>query len=67
VTRAIADGLPVDSLVYTVELLRSAEGLALLELARRAGIDHHRASGGLMGTLTATRPLPAVIAAVNVV
>ena len=49
---------------HTSELSRSADGAALLELAAREGIPHFRASSGLMGTLTPTRPLPAVIAAV---
>src|SRR5262249_51080977 len=32
----------------------------------QAGIHHYRASDALMGTLTSTRPLPAVMAAVRV-
>ena len=52
-------------MVYTGELGRAPEGAALLELASEAGIPCHRASAGLMGTLTPTRPLPAVIAAVR--
>lgn len=65
VQRALDDGLPVDTLVYTTDLLRTTEGLMLLEYARRLGVDHYRASGGLMGTLTSTRPLPSVIAIVH--
>jgi TrmH family RNA methyltransferase len=63
--RAIRDGLPVDGAVYTAELLRAPEGSALLELAKQEDIPCHRASSGLMGTLTPTRPLPAVVAAVR--
>jgi RNA methyltransferase, TrmH family len=66
VQRAIDDGLLIESIIYTAELLHSPEGLALLQRARQAGIHHYRASDALMGTLTSTRPLPAVIAAIRV-
>jgi RNA methyltransferase, TrmH family len=66
VQRAIDDGLLIDSIIYTADLLRAPEGLALLQRARQAGIHHYRASDALMGTLTSTRPLPAVIAAIRV-
>lgn len=52
-------------MVYTGELVRAPEGTALLGLASEAGVPYQRASAGLMGTLTPTRPLPAVIAAVR--
>lgn len=65
VRRAIDDGLPVDSLVHGAELVSAGEGPALLSEARRAGIPCYRASDGLMGTLTATRPVPPAIAAVH--
>jgi RNA methyltransferase, TrmH family len=63
--RAIGDGLPVDCVIHTAELSRASGGASLLELARREDIRCLRASSGLMGTLTPTRPLPAVIAAVG--
>jgi len=66
VQRAIDDGLLIESIIYTPDLLRAPEGLALLQRARQAGIHHYRASDALMGTLTSTRPLPAAIAAVRV-
>jgi RNA methyltransferase, TrmH family len=66
VQRAIDDGLLVDSIIFTADLLRAPDGLALLQRARQAGIHHYRASDALMGTLTSSRPLPAVIAAIRV-
>jgi TrmH family RNA methyltransferase len=65
VGRAIAGGLPVESVVYRSDLLRDAAGTALLDGARAAGIARWRASDGLLGTLTATRPLPDAVAAVH--
>ena len=65
VGRAIEGGLPVELVVHTAGLLRSSAGTALLDAARAAGVACRRASDGLMGTLTPTRPLPDVLAAVH--
>jgi TrmH family RNA methyltransferase len=65
VGRAIGDRLPVDCVVHTADLARASGGAALLELAAQGSIPCLRASDGLMGTLTPTRPIPPVIAAVH--
>jgi len=65
VGRALAGGLPVETVVYGTSLLRDRAGGALLDAARAAGLAPRRASDGLLGTLTATRPLPDVLAAVH--
>jgi RNA methyltransferase, TrmH family len=65
VDRAIAGGLPVESVVHRSDLLRDPAGVALLDSARAAGIACWRASDGLLGTLTATRPLPDALAVVH--
>jgi TrmH family RNA methyltransferase len=65
VSRALAGGLPVEAVVYRADLLRDLAGPALLDAARVAGAARWRASDGLLGTLTSTRPLPDVIAAVH--
>jgi RNA methyltransferase, TrmH family len=65
VERAITDGLPVESLLCRRELLASPGGTGLLDLARHAEIRCFHCSDGLMGTITSTRPLPAVIAPVH--
>ena len=66
VQRALADGLPMMGLLYTEELLAQPEGPALLEQAEAEYVAHQRVSKGIMGTVTATRPLPWVVAAVHV-
>jgi TrmH family RNA methyltransferase len=63
--RAIGDGLPVDCVAHTPELSTSREGTALIALTREQAITCFQVSSGLMGTLTPTRPLPRVIAAVR--
>jgi len=65
VRRAIDGGLPVDCLAYRTDLRAAAGGPGVLDAARAAGIGCWRASDGLMGTLTPTRPLPDVLAAVH--
>ena len=66
VRRALADGLPTLGLLYTEELLAQPEGPALLAQAAGEHVAHQRVSKGIMGTVTATRPLPWVVAAVHV-
>ena len=66
VQRALADGLPMMGLLYTEELLGQPEGPALLEQAAGEHVAQQRVSKGIMGTVTATRPLPWVVAAVHV-
>ncbi len=66
VQRALADGLPTLGLLYTEELLAQPDGPALLEQAESEHVAHQRVSKGIMGTVTATRPLPWVVAAVHV-
>lgn len=65
VERALADGLPVTGILYTQEASAHAAGPALLKRADEEHIPHHRVSKGVMGTVTTTRPLPWIIAAVH--
>ena len=67
IERALADDLPLESVLYTTDLLRNAEGQALIERLRRRGLAHYRVSDGLMGTLTIARPLPHAMAAMRFV
>ena len=66
VRRALADGLPVLGLLYTEELLAQPDGPAILKQAAGEHVAYQRVSKGIMGTVTATRPLPWVVAAVHV-
>ncbi|MAG35828.1 MAG: hypothetical protein CL878_06250 [Dehalococcoidia bacterium] len=65
VRRALSDGLPTTGILYTEELTDQPDGPAILEQAKSEHIAHHRVSRGVMGTVTATRPLPWVVAAVH--
>ena len=63
--RAIRDGLAVETILYTAELERRPEGLALLRAAWRAGVAHQRISAGRMGALTPARPLPSALTVIG--
>ncbi|MCW3098754.1 MAG: hypothetical protein JWL77_4372 [Chthonomonadaceae bacterium] len=63
VQRAINDGVPADSLLYTPVLLSLPEGSMLLHAARRTGIPHYLVTEGMMARVTTTRPVPPVLAA----
>jgi RNA methyltransferase, TrmH family len=65
VRRALDDGLPVESVLCRNELVTSTDGAGILRACGRGRVACYRCSDGLMGTITSTRPLPAVIAAVH--
>lgn len=65
VQRALNNGLPVECLLYSADLMQTIDGVELLALARHLGIEHFQLSTGLLGTATNTRPLPDVIAAIR--
>ncbi len=64
VNRAVHDKLPVDKILYTPDLLANDLGVALLKNAVAANFAPFMLSSGIMGTITSTRPVPAVVASV---
>ena len=64
VTRAVHDGLPVEKILYTPDLLANDEGVALMNQASVENLSFYQVSSGLMGTITTTRPVPSVISSV---
>lgn len=66
VQRSLKDRLPIDTIVYTSALLSSSDGVILFEMLKQVGVPIYQVSSGLMGTLTATRPLPNIMAAVHI-
>ena len=65
VERAVHDRLPVDTVLYTPDLLPVDRGIAILNRAVNAEFVTFEVSSGLMGTITSTRPVPTVIASVR--
>ena len=63
--RAIDDGLPVEKVLFTPNLLSDSDGKNLLNRMHRENLMYYQVNDGVMGTLTTTRPVPSVIAAVQ--
>ena len=65
VKRAIEDGLPVEQVLFTPDLLSDSRDKNLLYCMHREHLMCYQVNDGAMGTLTTTRPVPSVIAAVR--
>ena len=65
VERSVADGFPIESLLYTPEFVATANGKALLKSAAAENLSVYQVSTGIMGSLTTTRPVPSIIASVH--
>ncbi len=65
VGRAIADGLPIEQVVCTSGFVATAAGHALLTRAATEHLSIYQVTEGVMGSLTTTRPVPAVLATVH--
>ncbi len=65
VERAIADGFPIKSLLYTPEFVKIAKGKALLKSAAAENLSVYQVSTGVMGSVTTTRPVPSIMVSVH--
>jgi RNA methyltransferase, TrmH family len=65
VRRAMQDKLPVEAVLCLNAFAAAPEGREIADACGREGIACYRCSDGLMGTITSSRPLPAVMAAVH--
>lgn len=65
VARAVRDGLPIEAVLYTAPLLATSDGKSLLKRAFADNISCYQVSDGVMGSVTTTRPVPSIMAAVH--
>lgn len=65
VERAVADGLPVEAMLYTATLAATSDGKNLLKQASVENLSCYQVSYGVMGSVTTTRPVPSVMASVH--
>ncbi len=65
VERAVEDGLPIESLLYTPEFVATADGKVLLERAVAENLSIYQVSPGVIGSITTTRPVPSIMASVH--
>ncbi len=65
VNRAITDGLPVETVLYTPTFIESTDGLALLRRIHAEELSCYQVSEGVMGSVTTTRPVCSIVASVH--
>lgn len=65
VERAFSDGLPIENVLHTNEFVASAAGRDFLMKVFAENLSIYLTRDSLMGTLTTTRPIPAIIASVH--
>ena len=65
VERAVEDGLPIETILYTTEYVATPEGKALLTRAVSENLSLYQVNDGVMGSITTTRPVPSIIASVH--
>ena len=65
VERAVADGFPIESLLYTPEFVATADGKAFLRRAVAENLSVYQVSTGVMGSITSTRPVPTIVASTH--
>lgn len=65
VERAVEDGLPIETLLYTPGFVATLEGKALLTRATAENLSSYQVNDGVMGSITTTRPIPSIIASVH--
>ena len=65
VERAVEDGLPIETLLYTTGFVATPEGKSLLNRAAAENLSFYQVNDGVMGSITTTRPVPSIIASVH--
>ena len=65
VERAIIDGLPIETLLYTTGFVGTPEGRTLLTRAAAENLSLYQVNDGVMGSITTTRPVPSIMASVH--
>lgn len=65
VERAVEDGFPIETLLYTPGFVVAPEGQTLLKRAAAENLSIYQVSDGVMGSITTTRPVPPIIASVH--
>ena len=65
VERAIIDGLPIQTLLYTSGFAGTPEGKVLLTHAVSENLSLYQVNDGVMGSITTTRPVPSIMASVH--
>lgn len=65
VARAVTDGMPVETILYTAGFVATKAGKSLLRRAHAENLAYYQVSDGVMGSVSTTRPVPPIVASVH--
>ena len=65
VERAVADGLPVETILYTANFVSTSDGVDFLKRVAEENLSCYLVNDGVMGSVTTTRPVPSIVASVH--
>ncbi|RKU10414.1 hypothetical protein C6501_13755 [Candidatus Poribacteria bacterium] len=65
VQRAVTDGLPIETILYTQNFVSTSDEKDFLNQAIQENLSCYLVNDGVMGSITTTRPVPSIIAAVH--
>ena len=65
VARAVSDGLPIESVLYTADYVATPDGRNFLKQVIQENISCYQVNDGVMGSVTTTRPVPSIVASVH--
>ena len=65
VERAVADGLPIETILYTTDFVSTSDGKEFIKRIFGENLSCYSVNDGVMGSVTTTRPVPSIIASVH--
>ncbi len=65
VERAVADGLPIETILYTVDFVSTSDGKKFIKRVFDENLSCYSVNDGVMGSVTTTRPVPSIVASVH--
>lgn len=65
VERAVADGLPIETILYTTDFVSTPDGKKFIKRVFDENLSCYLVNDGVMGSVTTTRPVPSIVASVH--
>lgn len=65
VERAVTDGLPIETILYTAKFVSTPDGKKFIKRVFDENLSCYSVNDGVMGSVTTTRPVPSIVASVH--
>ncbi|MDE0086413.1 MAG: RNA methyltransferase [Candidatus Poribacteria bacterium] len=65
VERAVADGLPIETILYTTDFVATSDGKKFIKQVFDENLSCYSVNDGVMGSVTTTRPVPSIVASIH--